>query len=183
MSLILLPNDILMTICRYLACQPKDLVQFGGACKTTQAIENSKVFATLLKLCNPQKLKKRVSALRGPTGFDGLIDKAYRRKQGLQVKLNNSREIIERCARSQSESPSFMPALFSLHADAHISQNQKFIDEANPELIKASSEHEQLCQELRYLAEFNSKGALCGGVLYNLDQNVKSEIKKIQDKI
>ncbi len=118
-NLSLLPNDILTTIGRYVAKDPKDLAQLGTACKKTNQIVNGPVFAELFEICK-YTASKHLVALRGPTGFDGLIHVAYQKTQITEnTRQQTSKQSLEKYySLNQNERNALLKktSFFSVHS-------------------------------------------------------------------
>lgn len=161
MSLSTIPKEVLFTISCYLAENPKDLVHFGRTNKLVNEIANEQIFKRLLQLCKKESLsKKRLSELRGPTGFDGLIDEAYRYRN---LKNAEAGQILVARELSQNPDGSIRPAMQAVTA-----YNQ------------AQRNYTMLMDEFYELVRFKDNEIIAGKI-HDLPIMIQDEIKGIQE--
>ena len=162
-------DDALMQIFRYIVINPNDLCNFGNTCKKMKKIIDNKPFQDLILICQrklPLNLRERFEALRGSTGFNGLIHNAYLKNVAVENSISRARE---------------------LHWGIGNSNSQEILLVALESGRKAYDVYNELRSELKELAIWNDAGQIVGGKIYqilsggNISQYVQGEIKRIQN--
>jgi len=176
MSLSIIPKDVLFTISGYLAENPKDLIQFGRASKLTHEIANNQIFKKLLQLSKEEFLyKKCLSELRGPTGFDGLVDEAWR-----NLKNAEAQNVLTAQKLSGRPDGHIQASLFEKTDDPIRNEAQKAYCETILPWDQAARKWDNITNEFYHLAQFQND-KITGGKIYDISVALEDEIKYIRE--
>lgn len=193
-NLNIVPNDLLISIGRFLASHPKDLVNFGKVCKKFNNVLKNEVFSNLLKLCQEiAPLQKRVRELRGPMGWGGEIDEAADKKILIKtqmkqiVKISNPKNGDE-AANLIGHGKHLGPARSAL---TFLKRKSPFdLGSENEEMIglfkklhQNEAKLKKLKNELSELANYDSNNEIVSGKIWQLNKKIEQQIEKIQESV
>lgn len=233
MSLSVLPLEIIYIIVHELVEDPKTLIKFGETCELIHAITNDilnrkfsveengqkvekPLFGRLIELYKEEVgAKNRLTELRGPNRFDGLVNEAYWRKENahklynqMSLRLDNAKKSdneawqsnaealtlylssseqarkdpSQRCYELECFEKSMQAAKKRLQTDDEKKQLTRQAGVLRDQWVQIASEYKALKDEFATLARFEGT-KIIGGKVHDLPIKIKTEIKRIQDKL
>jgi hypothetical protein len=172
-----LNNDALVYIGRCLAQDPKDLVHFGEACKTTNKIIKNEPFHKLVELEKDlSSLKRRLLELRGPTGSDGLVNQTFLKLKAAEGALSATSRPVQTIKGACDDVSSYTPS----PEEENILKDyiQVYMN-----FVGIMAEYSNLKFDVGRLAKFGVNNEIYDGKIYQKSLEIQSEIKRIQNDL